>query len=435
MTQTFNARFHHLRPMAVVACATPGEVAAVLERARRDGVEVVARSGGHCFAGHSSTEGIVVDVSPMAAVELDGELVTAGAGTRLGPLYDALQAHGLAIPGGTCPTVGIAGLALGGGLGVLGRTYGVTSDRLVAAEIVLSDGQALRCDDTRHPDLFWALRGAGAGNFGVVTSFTFRTVPAPVGTNLHLSWPIEAAAQVIDAWQTWAPIAPDELHASLKLTAGDDPARPPSVDVYAFLQDDRGAAETLVSQTQPRPRRVQVVPSTWPETRVFWAQLPTVDGGEPGPEDEAQYFVSKSEYFRRRLPGGAIDALLDHFARDRRPGEARELDFMPWGGAFTRVPADATAFVHRDELFQLKHVASLDPVAPQAAKDAAHAFTTESWSVVHRWGSGRVFPNFPDPDLDPETAAEAYYGENHARLLEIKARYDPDRLFHAPQAL
>jgi FAD/FMN-containing dehydrogenase len=195
----FNALFHDVWPMAIVACATPQDVSEVISFARRHGLDVAMRSGGHSFAGHSTTRGIVLDVTPLRSVSVSGGVATVGAGTRLGEVYEALQEHGLAIPAGTCPDVGVAGLTLGGGLGILGRKYGATCDSLVGAEIVLADGRILTCDEHHETDLFWALRGAGAGNFGVVTSLAFRTVPAPEATNVHLAWPFSRAADVIAA--------------------------------------------------------------------------------------------------------------------------------------------------------------------------------------------------------------------------------------------
>src|SRR5215218_4663409 len=236
----FNARFHDVRPSVIVSCASPQDVSEAIGFARRHGLELAARSGGHSFAGHSTTSGMLVDVSPMRSVSVAGDVATVGAGARLGEVYEALQDHDLTIPGGTCPPVGIAGLTLGGGLGILGRKYGVTSDRLVEAEVVLADGRFLRCDDGHEADLFWALRGAGAGNFGVVTTLVFRAVPAPQATtNLHLAWPSAHAGAVIGAWQRWAPTGPDELAASLKITAGDDPDRPPAVDVWGAFHGPR----------------------------------------------------------------------------------------------------------------------------------------------------------------------------------------------------
>jgi FAD/FMN-containing dehydrogenase len=166
--KAFNARFHELRPQAIVSCATPQDVIEAVSLARRHGVELVPRGGGHCFAGRSSTRGVVIDLTPMSAVSVSDGVATVAAGARLGDVYEALQPHGVTVPGGTCPAVGIAGLALGGGLGILGRAYGTTSDRLVRAEIVLADGGLIECDENRHEELFWAVRGAGAGNFGRV---------------------------------------------------------------------------------------------------------------------------------------------------------------------------------------------------------------------------------------------------------------------------
>jgi FAD/FMN-containing dehydrogenase len=439
--EPFNARFHEVQPQAIVLCATPDDVAETISFVARHGLYSAARSGGHCFAGHSSTRGVVIDVTPMRSVTVSGGVATVGAGARLGVVYDALQDHGLAIPAGTCPPVGIAGLALGGGLGILGRKHGVTSDLLVGAQIVLADGRILECDEHEHGDLFWALRGAGAGNFGVVTSLDFRTVPAPEATNIHASWPYSQAAAVIEAWQDWAPRGPDELAASLKVTATGDVDQPPSVDVYAALlgteSDATELLDRLVVLAGSDPISASHTHMSFPQTRRFWAELGVAEDGageDPQPEvTQPRHLIAKSEFFRRPLPSEAIAALVGTFSQGRVAGESRELDFMPWGGAYNRVPPDATAFVHRAELFQLKHVAVVDPPVSTAAHAAAHRWVGRSWTSVHRWGSGRVFQNFADPDL--ENWADAYYGTNYPRLVRIKARYDPANFFHFHQSV
>src|SRR5512133_1536166 len=245
----FNARFRDVRPAAIVSCASPQDAAEATSFARRHGLELATRAGGHSFAGHSSTRGVLVDLTPMRSVTVAGGVATVGAGARLGEVYEALQEHDLTIPGGTCPPVGVAGLTLGGGLGIPGRRDGVTSDHLIGAEVVLADGRILQCDDHHDQDLFWALRGAGAGNFGIVTALVFRAVPAPpTTTNVHLAWPSAQAAAVIGAWQRWAPTAPDELAASLKITTGDDPDRPPAVDLYGAFHGLRADAPQLVEE-------------------------------------------------------------------------------------------------------------------------------------------------------------------------------------------
>jgi hypothetical protein len=437
--RVFNARFHEARPQAIARCANPHDVAEAISFVRRHGLDHVARSGGHSFAGHSTTPGLVIDVSPMRAVSVDGEDVTVGAGARLGDVYDALAEYELAIPAGTCPPVGIAGFTLGGGLGILGRKYGVLSDRLVRAEIVLADGRIVEADEHHHGDLFWALRGAGGGNFGVVTSLELRAVPAPTVTNFHLTWAYANAAAVIGAWQRWAPSAPNELAASLKITDAGDPDRPPTVDVYGALSegetDAASLVDGLVALVGSDPTSAVSTPMDFAETRRFWANLgndeTAVDPHVPPLEEP--YLFAKSEFFGRPLPAETIAALLGTFATERRPGQSRELDFMPWGGGYNAVPQDATAFVHRNELFQIKHAVVVDPSASTDAKEAAHRQVVRSWGSVHPLGSGRVFQNFADPEL--ESWADAYYGGNLGRLVAVKARYDEENFLRFDQSL
>ena len=188
----------------------------------------------------------MIDVTPLDSVSVSGGVATIGAGARLGDVYASLNQRGLTLPAGSCPSVGIAGLTLGGGLGILGRKYGLTSDQLVGAQIVLADGRIVDCDASRDRELFWALRGAGAGNFGVVTSLVFRTRPASPATNFHLTWSFTHAAAVIEAWQDWAPSAPDELYASILVTASADIERPPAIDLLgSLLGSDSDTTELL----------------------------------------------------------------------------------------------------------------------------------------------------------------------------------------------
>ena len=427
------ARFRDARPAAVVRCRTPEDVAETLAVARAHGLPIAPRSGGHCFAGRSSTDGIVVDVAPMNTVAVADGLVTVGAGSRLGNLYDALEADGLTIPAGCGPEVGIAGLTLGGGLGILGRRDGLTSDSLVAAGVVVADGRTVDCDEHHDHDLFWGLRGAGGGQFGVATSLTFRTLPAPAATRFHLVWPVADAEAVIRAWQGWAPDAPGELAASLLVKAPGDPARPPAVNVFgAMLAGDSDTAERLselVDRARADPESAERAHASYRETKRALSEIELAGAGAG--EDGVAF--CRSEYFARPLAPEAITALVRHLERERVPGEARELDFSPWGGAYNRVPEHATAFAHREHRFLLKHAAEVDADAPPAARDAARTWPARSWSLVHPWGSGRAYPNFPDPDLD--AWPRAYHGANLERLVRVKAAYDPGEVFRFPQSI
>ncbi|GAA3103009.1 FAD/FMN-containing dehydrogenase [Kribbella aluminosa] len=382
-------QYDHVRPEAIARCRTAEDVAEALAYAGSRSLPVTPRGGGHCFAGRSSTTGLLLDLSPMAAVSVEGGLATIGAGARLAEVYRGLHEFGLTIPAGCGPTVGIVGLTLGGGLGLLGRRYGLTCDRLLAATVVLADGNVVVCDDDRDPELFWALRGAGGGQFGVVTSLLFAAVPSPAATRFRITWPRDRAADMIDAWQQWAPDAPDDITASLTVTA--DRVEVFGASLAAFDPGPFADGEVDVRDDL-----------SWPDLKRSLSE---------GGSDE-RILQSKSEFVRTALPRATIDELL---------GSGCELNFTPMGGAYNRVPVDATAFAHRGERFLLEHT------GPDG--DAVR----RSWSVAHPHASGRVYPNFPDPAL-PDWPT-AYHGPNYNRLLSIKQKYDPTNTFHFPQSL
>ncbi len=293
----------------------------------------------------------------------------------------------------------------GGGLGILGRKYGLTCDHLLRAEVVLADGRVVESDEHAEEELFWALRGAGGGNLGVVTSFVFRAVPAPAATVFHLVWPLAHAAGAVEAWQTWAPTAPDELDATLRLTAAGDGARPPLADVFgAVLASEAEAAELLdelVARVGAEPALASRRHMPYREAKRYLDGLEPVEGqvGQASPDQASQQgpLFSKSEFFRRPLPRDTIAALVDNLSQG--PGEG--------------------------------HSVALG--ASRAEGDAARDWLARSWAFVHPSGSGGVYPNFPDPDL--QDWAHAYYGANYSRLLRVKAHYDPGNFFRFHQSL
>jgi FAD/FMN-containing dehydrogenase len=411
MTREALPRFRDVAPQAVAACETPADVAAALADARRSGLPVAVRSGGHCFAGRSSTEGVLIDVSPMRSVSVGDDTASIGAGAVLGDVYDALDAQGRTIAGGCGPEVGVAGLTLGGGLGILGRRHGLTCDQLVGAQVVLADGRVVECDEQRETDLFWALRGAGGGQFGVVTRFDFRTLAAPRVTTLDLVWPLERARDAVAAWQGWSPDAPDEVAASLVIAD----------EVHLFGAMAPGSdLDTFVARVGADPDSSSLHELPYRDAKRHLA----AHGPAEGPEG---HLYCKSEFFRGPLPADAIAALLEAFAA---PGPFRVLDFSPWGGAYNRVAPDATAFPHRRERFLLKHDAV---VAGPDEAPAAREWLERSWAIAHPYGSGGVYANFPDPELRDPLAA--YHAGNLDRLRRVKAHYDPDGVFSFPQSL
>ena len=396
-----DARYASARPRLVVRCASAADVARAIEYARTARLPLTPRSGGHCFAGRSSTDGVLIDLAGLADITVsDDGTATIGAGARLATVYTALHAHGRTLPAGCGPTVGIVGLTLGGGIGLLGRKYGLTCDRLIGAQLVLADGNIVDCDATNEPDLFWALRGAGGGQFGVVTTLKFATVPEPLATRFELASP--AVADVIAAWQDWAPDAPDDITATLTVAAG--PGEPPKAVLFGASLREPGPTAALLrafgSDGTFRSLPFSVLKDTFNDPR----------------DDDAGVRI-RSEFFAQPLRPQTIDRLLSELTD---PAERRELTFTPMGGAYNRNRDGA--FAHRDQRFLLEHISR-----------PTSSWIDRSWATAHADGSGRVYPNFPDPALDDW--ATAYHGDNLARLTAVKRKYDPDRLFTFPQSL
>jgi FAD/FMN-containing dehydrogenase len=397
-------RDQDVQPRYVVPCREVADVVAGLALARTSGEHLVPRGGGHCFAGRSSTDGIVLELSGLddISVAADG-IATIGAGALLGQVYAELHAHGRTLNAGCGPTVGIAGLTLGGGIGLLGRKYGLTCDRLVGVQIVLADGSVVDCDSEHEPELFWALRGAGGGQFGVVTVLRFATVPEPMATYVVARLPNVAPEELISAWQEWAPDAPDELTA--KLVVASEPGLPIETTLFGASLLAEGPTQDLL--------REFAVPSAVELRRMPYSLLKEAFDDPRG----LPAIRLRSEYFSRSMTPGMVAALVGGLA-----GGRRELNLHAMGGAYNKVAEDATAFAHRNERFLLEHVGAVsDP------------WIDASWAIAHREGSGRVYPNFPDPAL--EDWATAYHGGNYDRLKAVKQAYDPDRFFSFPQAI
>ena len=329
----------------------------------------------------------------------DDGIATIGAGARLGGVYTALHAAGRTIAAGCGPTVGIAGLTLGGGIGLLGRKYGLTCDHLVGAQVVLADGSLVECDENREPELFWALRGAGGGQFGVVTVLRFATVPEPMATYLVARLPTTALEELVAVWQEWAPDAPDDL--TVKLVIASEPGLPVEATLFgACLLAEGPTRELLRGFAEPTELELRRMPySLLKEAFDDPRGLPAIR--------------LRSEYFAESMrpdTGAALLAALDG------PGGRHELNFHAMGGAYGAVAEDATAFAHRNQRFILEHVGEVsDP------------WVDASWAIAHPDGSGRVYPNFPDPALDDWVTA--YYAGNYERLQKVKNSYDPERFF------
>ncbi|MFI6944218.1 FAD-binding oxidoreductase [Streptomyces sp. NPDC050418] len=441
--QLFNTRFDGLRPAAVAYVAGADDLRTALAFARRTGTPVAVRGGGHSYAGWSSGNGrLILDTSRLSAVRA-GATATVGAGARLIDVYRGLAAKGVTVPAGSCPSVGIAGLALGGGHGVTSRAYGLTCDSLSSVTLVTADGRELRCSSSEHPDLFWALRGAGGGQFGVVTELGFRTHPAPQAVACMMRWPWGKAAAVVEAWQRWGPDQPDEIWSSCALAVEN--GGPPLVRVSAFSLGTYGALQNAVDRLADAvggsASSVYLERKSYEEAMEIYAGCAAYSSDEqchlpgdvPGRVAAGALarigYVARSDFFARELSAAGIAAAVGAV---RRSADARyaSLSLVALGGAVNRVAPGATAFVHRGQRMLAQYEAGVRSGASDAGAarwvDATHA-------AMRPYASGSAYQNYVDPKL--KNWREAYYGSAAGRLVRVKRRYDPDGMFTFPQAL
>jgi FAD/FMN-containing dehydrogenase len=428
-SRSYNPLYDGRRPAAVALCTRTEDVQACVEAAAASGTPIAARSGGHSYAGFSTPDSaLVVDLTGMAGVRIDGGTATIGAGTRLIDVYGSLAAAGQALPGGSCPSVGVAGLTLGGGIGVLARKYGLTCDHLTGATVVTSDGQARAVSSGQLPDLYWALRGGGGGNFGIVTSFTFATVPAPRLATFQLGFPAGAVADAFGAWQPWLRAAPDELWSNFNITGGVSGS---TCTVAGCFVGSAGTLDpmlnTLIARVGHQPSYRTVLARSYLDTMRYYAgcsgeSMSACVAQTRGAQWKREAFVASS----RMLSAPVADPGRLTSIADGRPNLHIIVDGL--GGAVGRVGASDTAFPHRSAMasvqIYLKTTAS--------GRAAARSVTAVRDDLTPVAGGG-AYVNYIDATM-PDWAT-AYYGANLPRLREVARRYDPDRVFTFAQAV
>jgi FAD/FMN-containing dehydrogenase len=410
-------------PRLIVQAAGAGDVAPTIAFARETGLPLAIRGGGHNVAGNGTVDdGIVLDMGRLTAVEVDPEtrLVRIEAGATLGDIDRATEPHALAVPVGVVSGTGIAGLTLGGGVGWLLRRYGLTIDNLESADVVLATGALVHASVDEHPDLFWGLRGGG-GNFGVVTSFTFRA--HPLDPNVFagsLVYERPRWAEALRSYMEWTADAPDEVTTLITFMVppadwelGD---RPLMFLGFAWAGADRTAGEAVIERLRAAcPPDVAVLdPTRWLAFQsAFDAAMP---------KGVRAYWRNASfDHFDSAM----IEALVEHCGAQQF-GTAADLHHM--GGAFGRVAEDATAFPNRAAKFWL----NIYGFWPDPSDDAARVAWVKGFSDSMRpHAMAGLYVNFlGHDDADPRGKALAAYGPAKLdRLMELKRRYDPTNLF------
>jgi FAD/FMN-containing dehydrogenase len=413
------------RPAAIVRAVDAGDVSRLVSLARNTGLELAVRSGGHSTAGHSTSDGgIVLDLSDMRALQIDVQGRTAWAETGLtaGEYTNAAGAYGLATGFGDTGSVGIGGLTLGGGVGYLVRKHGLTIDDLLAAEIVTADGRLLYVDNESHPDLFWAIRGGG-GNFGVVTRFKFRLHPVDTIVGGMLMLP--ATSDTIAAFIAEAEAAPEELSTIANVMPA--PPMPFVPEAHHGRRVIFGllcyAGPTEAGERAVAPFRALATPVVDMVRPMRYPEIYPPDDPDYHPTAVGRTLFVDSI---GRRAGETIVAHLEASDASLRVAQLRVL-----GGAMARVPADATAFAHRQRRIMVNVAAFYDGPEDRAVREA---WVADFAAALRRDGAGEAgaYVNFLGDEGEDRVRA-AYPGATWERLRAIKARYDPTNLFRLNQ--
>jgi FAD/FMN-containing dehydrogenase len=418
------------RPALIARCQTEGDVRAAVRWGRDNGLVIAVRGGGHSAQGYGTCDdGLVIDLSPMKAIDVDPATRTAWAqaGMTWGEFDQATQEHGLAVTGGRFSTTGIGGLTLGSGSGWLERRCGLTADNLLSAEVVTAEGSLVTASETENPDLFWGLRGGG-GNFGIVTSFTYRLhrIGPMIYGGLMVSLP-DRAPEVLRFLRQYMADAPDDLGLGAAFVSAPPepfvPAEMHFAPVFALVVCWTGGDEEgervlapIREVAQPVMDMVQPIPYT--------ALQSMLDAG--GPPGVRAYMKAE---FLPELSDAAVDELVTHGAA--RPGPMVQLLLEPMGGAISRVATDDTALGVRDVPWAY-HALALWMEPDAATADAHFAWARGLADGMSPHTTAGIYLNFTSDEGDERV--RAMYGEvRYAQLVALKDRWDPENVFHLNQ--
>lgn len=454
----YNTLYDDHHPQAVVKAATAKDVQVAINFARDMGLQPIARSGGHSFMGYSTGRGLVIDVAGLNEVTLNDtrSRVRIGAGTNLLRIYGVLAQRGMAIPGGSCPTVGISGLAQGGGIGPFARQYGLTLDRMIGAKMVTADGKLLRLDPQENSDLFWAIRGGGGGQFGVVTEFDFAPVPASsTSTMVTMVYPWRQAERVASLFQQWVPTLPVNAHPFMVIhTTQGGPGATPEVVVSLWHRGRRTQCrkfvEAFIREVGERPTSKTVDSGRFFDTEYdeYCAGLSpeqcAMADRDPDGVIPRIGMSTYSEITRKAWPADGIEVFLDQIERHQTspilqpPGvpytlQTGKVIIEPIDGMAARVSPTATAFPHRGCFLTMQYQARVPRGANPDQVAASEEWLDTLYSRLAPFRTGQQYSNYGNRKL--ANWATAYYGQNLPRLSKIKRMHDPNSLFQFEQSI
>jgi FAD/FMN-containing dehydrogenase len=425
--KVYNAMIHR-RPAAIAQCVDVGDVIQCVNYAREKDITLAIRSGGHNGGGLGTCDdGLVIDLSPMKGVRVDPVARTArvGAGCTWGDVDHATHAFGLATPSGIISTTGVGGLTLGGGIGHLARTCGLSLDNVLEVDVVLADGSFVTANDQQNQDLFWAIRGGG-GNFGVVTSFLFKLHPISTVYGGPMLWHLDQATDVMRWYREYITNAPEEMNGWFAFLTVP-PVAPFPDDLH--LKKMCGVAWCYTGSLDKAEEVFQPIRQRFgPPALDFVGPIP-----QPALQSmfDALYPPGLQWYWRadwvKQLTDEAITLHIQYGSK--LPSMHSTMHLYPISGAPQRVGKNDTAFSYRDANWGMV-IVGVDP--DPANNEATIAWTKAYWDALHPHSAGGAYVNMMMDD-EGQDRVKAAYRDNYERLTKIKAKYDPNNLFHINQ--
>lgn len=421
MQLTINRRHENLRPQVRVMCKTPEAVSICVQWAEQNRVPLAMRNGGHSYEGFSFSPGLVIDVRSMNQISFsqDSSVISVGAGSLLGDIYKALAARRLAIPAGTCPTVGITGHSTGGGYGLLTRALGLACDSVLSMDLVDARGAHITANERENSDLFWALRGGGSGSLGLITQLhlqthqIYRVVPFVVRWRVGL----REATRIAQIWQSWAPQAPNGITSLLNCTLYNGQIQltlvGQSITTTAKLENE--IKTHFLNQISTAPSTYRITPKTFIEAVQQFSG-----------STNAHYIKGKSDYVKSAHSEGALSDIFSKMP----PGVS--VIFDSYGGAILNKSNSETAFAHRENtICSVQYYLQWD----SAAETSRNLAMLQNYYLSLRpHMSGGAYFNYCDLDLGANYA-RAYWGENLEQLVAVKNKYDANNVFNHAQSI
>ncbi len=437
-----NARYDEVSTAVIIRCRTASDVQHAIRFIRQYQLPFAVRSGGHSYTGLSSTSGVLLDIGLLNQISLHHNIASIGAGAKLGDVYATLGQQQRSIPAGSCASVGIAGLVLGGGLGIADRRFGLTCDALRRVELVTAAGELIYCSNTEHPELFWALRGAGGGQFGIATHFEFETFATAPIRNYIGRYPLKDGNQVLAVWQQWLKTLPDEIWSQATVWFNGQPDSKPEIQLRACSMGH----SALLSQHWYQ--LALQLGSVWSEVDMQDHQyldfmLTDCDGLEmpecklPNQHERGQLkrvaMAGSSDIFNDYLPLSALHHVLNAIRKRHRDGFRGGLMLTSMGGAIGRVNPEDSAFAHRAAVLSAQYLFSGPVGTPEAMLQEGAVWVNQMRKQMRPWSSNGAYLNYTDALI--KDWPQAYYGNNYVALQQLKRQYDPDNFFRFAQSI